>query len=447
MRFSTVLSESEQKAMAFVPKAPALLSFISSICVIVFFIRHKEKRVKMYHRIVFTMSLYGALMSIMFMIGTAAFPTGTPMAYGASGTVASCVTQGIIAQFCHSIPLYYSSLSIYCYLAVKANFQEKKIVWIEKWIHGVISVYVFTAGITLGATGSFNPSGPICFIEAYPPLCGQDSNNAPCERSSAKRSEMFALFLSAIPTYSALLIAVTMMIATYNAQLRKEDINKLQRRKQLFETARRKKSRIIAIQASLYVMAFFVCFIMPIVTRTSMMFGLPTSNVMRIIGAFMLPLQNFAFTMVYFGLQNSGGNEQKSLRDTSYCAELRKRIDDPNRSEKTKKLDASILRRTMRKASYSIFDGSKFSSSPWSMFLYDDDGDDDEDGNLKFDKDIELRAAQFEPGEESGITDTDISVHQKDNADVYEPNDIETDQEDDASRTVQVIFEARKVSS
>ncbi len=441
----TILTEAEQKAMAFVPKAPALLSFISSICAIVFFIRHPEKRGKMYHRIVFTMSLYGALMSIMFMIGTAAFPVDTLNAYGASGTVASCVTQGLIAQFCHTIPLYYSSLSIYCYLAVRANFQEKKIVWIEKWIHGVINIFVFTSGITLAATNSLNPSGPICFIEPYPPNCGSDTN--PCERSNPKQSEMLSLFLSAIPTYSGLLIAITMMIATYRAQLRKEDLNKLQRRKQLFETARRKKSKIIAIQASLYVMAFFVCFIMPVITRTSMMFGLPTNNLMRIIGAGMLPLQNFAFTVVYFGLQNSGGKEQKSQIDTSYCAELRKRLSDPNTSERSRKVDENILRRTMRKASYSIFDGSKLSSSPWRMFLYDEDDDDEEHGYLNFNKDGERKSAQFQSREESGVTDTDISVHQKDNADSNEPNDIETDQEDDASSKVQVIFEPKQDSS
>ena len=240
MRETSVLTRFEQKAIAFAPKAPAILSLVSSFCVIHFFVTHPEKRAKIYHRMAFAMSLYGIILSAVFITGTSAFPTNTLNSYGAMGSTGTCTLQGVGAQLsCAGIPLYYSSLSIYSYLSIKAQFKEDKIAWIEPWIHGAINTYTVGTSIILIITKNLNPSGPVCWIETFPERCGRDTT-IPCQRGNPSQVGLFSWLCSGIPVYGAMFFSTYIMIAIYRSQVRKEDIQNLQRRKQLFETADRK---------------------------------------------------------------------------------------------------------------------------------------------------------------------------------------------------------------
>ncbi len=380
MRETSIFTDAEQKAIAYAPKAPAVLSLLSSLCVIHFFIMHPEKRVKMYHRLAFAMSLYGIVLSIVFITGTSAFPTDSLHSYGAMGSTVTCTLQGMGAQLsCSGIPLYYSSLSIYSYLSIKSQFKEEKIKWIEPWIHGTINSYTVMTTFVLVLTKNLNPSGPACWIETFPERCGQHTN-IPCKRGNPTQIGLFSWLFSGIPVYGAMFFTTYIMIVIYKSQVRKEDIHNLQRRKQLFETARRKKSRIIAIQAFLYLMAYYTAFILPLATRTTMYFGLKTNNWMRIIGSCAVSLQSFFFTLVYLGLQISSGNHERQMCENSYLNTLKKRISQTSTTgilDEPSDTDNCPTETRSRRRSFSIFDGSKKSTSPWGMFLYDDDSDDD----------------------------------------------------------------------
>lgn len=325
------------------------------------------------------MSIYGIFLSVAFLTGTAAFPRNTPNAYFTIGTVESCVIQGVMVQFSVAIPLYYGSLSIYCFLAIRADFKESKIRWIEPWIHGTIHVITVIPSIILVITNNLNPSGPLCWIEASPPKCTKEKN-IPCVRGDGDQADLLLLIFIGIPIYSMILVSILMMILIYRTHHSRADIKNASRKQIMKEQHRKRKTRIIIIQAALYLSAFLVSFSLPIITRTSMHFNLPTVYDMRTIGACLAALQCFFFTAVYFGLQIQ--KERLDKMTVTYISQLKMRLSRSQHLKKSASKNSSenssqSEKKESKRLSFSIFDGTEISCSPWKMFLIEDGNESD----------------------------------------------------------------------
>ena len=365
-------SDTDEKAMAIAPKISSIVSFIASMFVLVSFYRSPVKKKKMYHRLVVTMSSYGVVQSIVFFTGTWAFPPETPHTFMPNGNVYSCIIQGILTQWTMAIPLYYTSLSIYCYVAIKEDFQNEKIAWIEPWIHFLIHLYLIISVIIPLVTKNINPNGPVCWIQSYPRSCGRD-NDLPCIRGDGKRAHLYLLILGGAPIFVMLGIILFTMFSIYRIQKQKDTSRHLGKLK-ILAKAKKIRSTIAARQASMFTMAFIISYSLNFAHNFMMNIHGSINYALWIAGATALPLQNVVFSLVYFWIQGQPTDIRFGF-EKSYTARLKERLQEKTEGDtKTSGEESSDQHETGRR-SYTIFDGTVTSSSPWSAFLIDDSAD------------------------------------------------------------------------
>uniref|UniRef100_A0A7S2VZA0 Uncharacterized protein n=1 Tax=Eucampia antarctica TaxID=49252 RepID=A0A7S2VZA0_9STRA len=128
------------------------------------------------------------------------------------------------------------------------------------------------------------------------------------------------------------------------------------------------------------------------------------------IGTCLIVLQSFAFTAVYFGLQIRNDPYPKFLNGESYCSMLTKRISNrENIADREETVAAGKQATPIRRRSFSIFDGSGISLSPWGAFLIDDDNESDKsndsDDELNFDIELAISNDQKEGSNSSNSAD------------------------------------------
>lgn len=80
------LSVPKQIALAIMPKISAVLSFSGSSWIVVEIATSPQKRRKVYHRILISMSIYDLLESVWNFASTWPIPNGTPGVWGAVGS-------------------------------------------------------------------------------------------------------------------------------------------------------------------------------------------------------------------------------------------------------------------------------------------------------------------------------------------------------------------------
>lgn len=119
-----VWNETQQIALAIVPKFTSFLSLLGSSWVILEVTTQKEKAQSVYHRLLCAMSIYDVLESVWNFCSTWPIPRGTPNIWGASGTTQTCTAQGFFLQLGLAIPMYNASLSIYYLLVIKYNMLD-----------------------------------------------------------------------------------------------------------------------------------------------------------------------------------------------------------------------------------------------------------------------------------------------------------------------------------
>ena len=366
-------TKTEQKFLAMAPKIPALISFAMSTSVILSFYRDARKRKRLYHRLAFVMSCYGVLFSFGLGMGTSLFPSDTSDAYGALGNKMTCTFQAIIAQLTLAVPLYYASLSVYSYVAINANFKQERIVWIEPWIHGLIHLYTVSSTIFMVASDNINPSGSVCWVATSPLICGPGTD-VPCERGDARKVRLY-IFVILFPIY-AMIILASILMTKINIAQKNTDITKYKGKQEFLQKAKKRKTKIIALQSCLYFAAFVLSYSIAVISRSIIQFTRRTNYTLFIIGTTLAAFQNTFFTLVYLGLQIKPTPEEIVSAEKNYCATLRRRLSAPELSKRqsTNEHDDEAVeeRPQQKRRSFSIFDGSSLSQSPWNQFLIDD---------------------------------------------------------------------------
>ena len=370
----------EQKLIALAPKVPAVISLVLSSTIIWSFYRDARKRKRLYHRLVFVMSCYGIVFSFAVGMGTSMFPSDTSDTYAAIGTKATCNLQGILVQLTLAVPLYYASLSVYCYVAINANFKDEQIVWIEPWIHGTINGYTVLTSIFIAVTDNINPSGTVCWLGTDPYICGPGTD-VPCKRGDSKTVRIYIVLLLIMPVYGMIIVSGIMMVKVYTFQ-KNMDISQCKGKQEILQKAKKRKTKIIALQGSLYFAAFLLCYSIPVIHRSIFFFTTKQNYIVFAIGVLMAASQSSIFALVYFGLQIKTLSRDPVKDEMSYCANLRTRLSKPqteneHNEEKVEEVEEGTGQR--RRVSFSIFDGSMVSSSPWSKFLIDDILEEDDD--------------------------------------------------------------------
>jgi len=287
------LSGNELKAITIVPKVTSLLSSIALVtflrCIIA---RRRENLQKMYHRLVFGMSIVDLIRSLSFFVGTWSVPPhagGDEQIFWEIGTYTTCRIQGFINQVGLAVPLYGAALCIYAYLIIRNNFQAESIASVEIWLHGVSLSLALILAIALAATDSATSTGSWCWL---PTLSFKED---------AVGSSV-SLFSAGVVTISFLIGVVMIILILLTEYTKREERKDWRGKKKFMETARSKKAEHLTNQAILHLMALIICNLFVIITP--LIGSMQQNFVCLFIGNVLITLSGFFNVMVYTKLLN-----------------------------------------------------------------------------------------------------------------------------------------------
>lgn len=368
----------KQLALAFAPKPPALLSVLSSSYVITEIVRSPTKMGKMFHRLVLAMNICNIVVAATFFAGTWAIPKGTPYALGASGSRTTCTAQALLINFGLTVPTYYIALAIVSIMAIKHDFKEEKYKYIEPLIHATAFGWVIimcTIGLT---TNSFHPAGAICWINSYPPGC---------ESTSAYKCKHYVpsyyRAMAAGWTIACFIIGPLLMVRVYftlrerGNKMRQSATNEGQ---EVMAKFHEQRSKIVAMQGSLYVLALILTYIFSMISR---MIEWKTGSIhfeTLILGIICNALQGFWNMIVYVLLRNSAktafpiSSDQVTVLRRIVSTPRTQSIISDSESYDGHSPPSNGGREIVERFEFSIFDGMN-PHERWNEFMVENTGD------------------------------------------------------------------------
>jgi len=139
-------TKSKQAALAWLPRATAILSFVCSAFIIVDVMREKKRRQKLFGQLMVGLSIFDLIGSASYALTSLPLPREDYI-FGSLGNEASCTAQGFFIQV-GTISSYMNvSLAVYYLLIIKYSWSEHRI---KKW-----RVWLFSCPILVGAAFAF----------------------------------------------------------------------------------------------------------------------------------------------------------------------------------------------------------------------------------------------------------------------------------------------------
>ncbi|CAJ1948245.1 unnamed protein product [Cylindrotheca closterium] len=164
---------SESIALAVAPKVPALLSLGGSIYIVWSVLSSREKRSNIYHRLMLGLSCSDILSSHIYFLGTWLIPRGSSGPFGdvymAFGTPETCSYSGFFNQLAVASPLYNVSLSIYYLLHIQQGWKENSLKKIEPLFHVIPALFAVGTAISAAVGEMYGNVFWTCWINPDPP--------------------------------------------------------------------------------------------------------------------------------------------------------------------------------------------------------------------------------------------------------------------------------------
>jgi preprotein translocase subunit YajC len=343
-------SLTQQRALAYAPKPFAALSILSSIYVFYFLWSHPEKRRRVYHRLVLTAFANVLICSICAFVGSWALPVETDVV-GAAGNMTTCSVQGaffLVGWL--ALASYYAGFGVYGLVAVKNNFNQGSIKWLEKWIHLWAFGFPIVCLIASGVYMAFHPGSDIfCTISKL-------------EVHYMEPSIKFVIFTSFIMVDFLIGTGTIIFLWVNFAQIQKQVDNAIGM-KRLIESARTQRLKDVAQQAMLYLFLFSYGYFIPVL---SLWLDILTEGswvyTLDIVGACISASQGVVFMIIYFALQRP--EPESTCHANNTVEELRQSARQPKKEKK--------------RFTFFIFDGTPAEDSPWATLLEVDSFAEDE---------------------------------------------------------------------
>lgn len=166
-------TQTQQMSLSVIERIAGALSILGGLHI---FWRAWNRRRCGFDRIMLGLSIHTILLGIFHLWGSAAIPAGTQGIYGAHGTTATCTAQGFLFQISMVVPFYYVFLSCYAWAVVMyGNFDPARYEWIEKYIHLGVHIFPIASAVYLFKIEAFNSNGLHCWIASIPSGCGGNS--------------------------------------------------------------------------------------------------------------------------------------------------------------------------------------------------------------------------------------------------------------------------------
>ena len=164
-------------SLAYIPHITGALSVIGSAYIIFDVIFKKrlaaDPKRRTYHRLILGLSITDLIASIAMFFSTWPIPQDSPSGeYSASGTIATCDTQGFFIQLGGvSSPIYNAFLAVYYFLVVKYGYKQSDFIKLERIFHvlpWLIGITTATASLVLQ---QYNSANLWCWIAPTPLDC------------------------------------------------------------------------------------------------------------------------------------------------------------------------------------------------------------------------------------------------------------------------------------
>lgn len=307
-----------------------------------------------------------------FIWGVAAIPSdGSNIDVGYHGTIATCMAQGTMLYITlYSMVLYYASLSIYSFYGVLHNFDPRRYLWVEKWIHIGVHIILVSMAIYFVSVEAFNNVGfGFCYIASAPLGCSY--SKVPCERSPSLQQSRRTLVFGNILLETLYLLFPTVMMMITSIAVKKKEAN-------FFTT-----TNVVVQQSIMYLFPLYLVIGLLLYVQVSILYSTTPSDLPKawmIIQQTTFPL--FALwnlvTYFYFSFErcNRCCSTSSDLKNSStnifQCQEITLQ-GDPLSSLATSQ--TTIRKMSPSKMSFNIFDGTN-ASGAFAAFIFEGDDED-----------------------------------------------------------------------
>jgi len=251
-------SERQSRILVTIPRFSGSLSVLGSTAIIYIILKdHKKKLRRLYHRLLLTFSFFDVVTSINYALASVVVPKNTPGVWGASGTVATCEASGFVMRFSFALGVYGTFLCVYHLLVLRYRIREQTLATrVEPVVHTLAIGYPVVMGSIALRKNLYNPgnvSVGFCFLNCFPMDCLRNED-IECERGEdyagwAAVHGCFFVFFFVVVIVSSVLTAQTVRRRELEGQ-----------RWSISNASSRVRIKESVIQASLYVVAFFVTY-------------------------------------------------------------------------------------------------------------------------------------------------------------------------------------------
>jgi len=288
-----VLSLTQRRVLAIVPKITGLCSMIGSLVIITDVARDPKKRSQTYTRIMMAMSCYDFVTSCMYALSTWPIPRGSGPLY-AAGTTGTCTAQGFFIQLSLGAPLYNLSLAVYYLLVIKHGWSDVKLAKLERFVHPVVAATAFGIAIAGLPLKLYNNSNVWCWIA---PNDRMNSNvNANFYRWAFFYVELWLIIVIVTVIMMAVVVNVV-QTANKTTRYSVQTTNKTKRYS--FRGMDAKLSTTVKKQALYYVSAFYVTWLALTILRILQTADVQVPYAIFVLAVLLTPLQGFFNFLIY----------------------------------------------------------------------------------------------------------------------------------------------------
>jgi len=293
-------TETQSRVLVNIPRLTGSLSMLGSSIIIYIILKDSKKKLKrLYHRILLAYSCYDVVLSLNLALSATVVPKGTPGVWGAQGNWTTCEVSSFVTHFSFASGLYASFLCLYYMLVLRYAIREATIAKVEPFVHGVAFCVPLSFAIIMQHENIYSPANinvGWCFVNSYPMDCTRN-DDVECTRGE---NYLGWLILVTAPFYVFFAIVAVSSILTF---LKVWHVDNRASRWTMSSSSQSSTVHETAIQASLYICAFFLTYIWTGVLSLSFRSGVQANRryyfPLVALSKIFLPLQGFMNFFIY----------------------------------------------------------------------------------------------------------------------------------------------------
>lgn len=284
-----------------IPKITGFMSIVGSAFIVATVLRSKEKRGRVYHRLLLAMAILDVSTSFWFFMGSWPIPQDTPTVDMSLGTTWSCTLQGFFIQLGLAVPFYNAMLSVNYLLAIRYGWSDQKMHSVEPYMHVGALAWPLASAIACLPMTLFNNANLWCWIAPLPAGCNDDDPD-PANHCIRGHNAVLYQWVFFYVELWALMLFCSVAMALVVARVRQQEQAVAKYGSGGGNTGAKKKhakSQRVAKQALLYVGVFYLTWLFGTINRMYQAITKTTSFPLLVLHSVFVPWQGFLNFLVY----------------------------------------------------------------------------------------------------------------------------------------------------